>query len=122
MAKNIKSNKSFYSTLHSEENIITNNEGISEDGLKNRITLILLIVLVFIVSLGTIIWVVRNEQNTSDDFVAQEVVKDIYEPQNETQEDYMPIYEDLKQVENDYENVRAFLNDSESTSYGEELK
>jgi len=89
---------------------------------KNKILLISLLVIIFIVSIGVIAWVVTSENHFREDELKvlrnpQKVEKE-YVAKNENQETLLSIKEELESMESDISEFYSIMNDDVVDTYG----
>ena len=90
---------------------------------KNKILLISLLVIIFIVSIGVIAWVVTSENHFREDELKvlrnpQKVEKE-YVAKNENQETLLSFKEELVSMESDIWEFYSIMNDNVVDTYGE---
>ncbi len=107
----------------SDTKIVVDGNGVHvvEDSTKNKILLISIVVIIFVVSIGLIAWVVIKENYYREEEIqvkrfpgqAEEFVA-----QNDKQETLLLVKDEIDTIESDIEEFYSLLNDKDANEYG----
>jgi len=92
---------------------------------KTKVSLISLLVVIFILSLGLIAWVLIKEQSViKEDVIVKELPirpEEVYIAKNPEQEELLEVKDEFDDIESDIDELYGLLNDVNADKYGEAL-